>query len=137
MRQENHTFFFYGTLMDRAILNRVTGVYFQPFNLRPGILKNFKRVTVKNCNYPAILESEGNEVEGIVVNGITADAVGRLDEFEDNNYERKNVTVALLNRSIVNATAYVAGSEMLLDDIAWDFDSWYRIHRSEFLKRFN
>ena len=69
--------------MDRVILNRVTGIYFQAFRLRPGILKDFKRLTVKECDYPAILESEGNEVEGIVVHGITADAVDRLDEFED------------------------------------------------------
>ena len=48
--------------MDRVILNRVTGVYFQPFRLRPGTLKDFKRMTVKKCTYPAILESEGDEV---------------------------------------------------------------------------
>ena len=137
MRQENHTFFFYGTLMDRVILNRVTGVYFQPFRLRPGTLKDFKRMTVKKCTYPAILESEGDEVEGVVVHDITADAVERLDEFEDNNYERKDVIVELLSGSSVKAVAYIAGSEMLLDDVAWNFDAWRRFHRSNFLKRLN
>ena len=121
--------------MDHVVLKRVTGRDFEPFRKRLGILKGFKRMTVRKCNYPAILESKGNEVGGIVVDGITTDVVERLDAFEDTTYERKNVIVGLGNGSTVNAEAYVAGSEMLLDDVVWDFDLWYQFHRSEFLRR--
>jgi hypothetical protein len=41
-----NTFFFYGTLMDRALLSRVTGVHFDAAQLRPGVLKDYKRVRV-------------------------------------------------------------------------------------------
>ena len=121
--------------MDHVILSRVTGIYFETFRLRPGVLKNFKRLKVKNQHYPAIIEARGNEVEGVVVHGLTSNAVRRLDEFEDTDYERRNIVVGILNGQNVKAAVYVAGSGMMLDDIDWDFDTWYRHHRSSFLRR--
>ena len=121
--------------MDPLVLKRVAGRYFDTMRRQPGALKNFKRVKVKGAHYPAIIKSNGDEVQGIVVSGITSDELARLDEFEDDQYERKNIVVGLLNGRKINATAYVAGIGMSLDDDGWDLADWQCFHRKQFLAK--
>ena len=69
--------------MDSIVLKRVIGGYYKGIQKRQGILKDFKRVKVKEAHYPAIVDSKGDKVEGLVVYGIASDALLLLDEFED------------------------------------------------------
>ena len=121
--------------MDSVVLNRVTRISFDDVQLRPAILKDYKRVQVENANYPAIYQSEGFEVKGVIVHGITPTIMARLDAFEDVGYERHNVSVDLGNGRCVCASAYIASPKMLLVEEPWDFEVWQRYHRSHFLKR--
>ena len=134
MNPSHFTYFFYGTLMDNLVLNKVIGRYAKDIQKRPGVLKGFKRLGVKGANYPAIINSKGDQVEGEVVYGITDEAVLRLDEFEDDEYQRKNVVVFLRDGRKIQAATYVAGSNMLLGKDEWNFAMWQLNHRKEFMK---
>ena len=94
--------------MDSIVLKRVIGGYDKGIQKRQGILKDFKRVKVKEAHYPAIVDSKGDKVEGLVVYGIANDALLLLDEFEDDEYQRKNVTVLLRDDQKTKAATYVA-----------------------------
>lgn len=120
--------------MDRALLSRVTGVHFDAAQLRPGLLKDYKRVRVAKVTYPAIFGSVGNEVEGVIVHGITRSIMSLLDDFEHEEYDRQNVVVELINGRSVDAMAYIAGPNMVLDEDAWDFQVWRRCHQQQFLE---
>ena len=72
------TYFFYGTLMDRDVLNIVSGLNLAPARLRPARLPGYRRVRVQDVQYPAVLRFEGYSVEGCVVHGIPA-AAARID----------------------------------------------------------
>ena len=120
--------------MDSIVLKRVIGGYNKGIQKRQGILKDFKRVKVKEAHYPAIVDSKGDKVEGLVVYGIANDALLLLDEFEDDEYQRKNVTVLLRDDQNTKATTYVAGPNMSLDDEGWCFSKWQQNHRKEFLE---
>ena len=50
--------------MDSIVLKRVIGGYYKGIQKRQGILKDFKRVKVKEAHYPAIVDSKGDKVEG-------------------------------------------------------------------------
>ena len=82
----NYTLFFYGTLMDSTVLKGVTGPDYQKMRRVIGVLKDFKRRKVKDAQYPAIIGSVGEKVEGIVVSEITSHALAQLDKFEDDDY---------------------------------------------------
>ena len=120
--------------MDSIVLKRVIGEYNKGIQKRQGILKDFKRVKVKEAHYPAIVDSKGDKVEGLVVYGITNDALLLLDGFEDDEYRRKNVTVFLRDDQKTKAATYVAGPNMALDDEGWCFSTWQKNHRKEFLE---
>ena len=120
--------------MDSIVLKRVIGGYYKGIQKRQGILKDFKRVKVKEAHYPAIVDSKGDKVEGLVVYGIANDALLLLDQFEDDEYERKNVAVLVRGGQKTTAATYVAGSNMSLDHEEWCLGTWQQNHRKEFLK---
>ena len=120
--------------MDSIVLKRVIGRYHKGIQKRQGILNDFKRVKVKEAHYPAIVHSKGDKVEGLVVYGIVNDALLLLDQFEDDEYQRKNVAVLVGDDQKTKAATYVAGPNMSLDDEGWCFSTWQKNHRKEFLE---
>ena len=120
--------------MDRIVLKRVIGRYHKGIQKRQGILKDFKRVKVKEAHYPAIVDSNGDKVEGLVVYGIANDALLLLDQFEDDEYQRKDVAVLVRGGEETTAATYVAGPNMSLDDEGWCLSTWQQNHRKEFLE---
>ena len=120
--------------MDRIVLKRVMGRYHKGIQKRQGILKDFKRVKVKEAHYPAVVDSKGDKVEGLVVYGIVNDALLLLDQFEDDEYQRQYVAVLERGGQEITAATYVAGPNMSLDNEGWSFSTWQRNHRKEFLE---
>jgi len=120
--------------MDSIVLKRVIGRYHKGILKRQGTLNDFKRVKVKEAHYPAIINSKGDKVEGLVVYGIANDALLLLDQFEDDEYQRKDVAVLVRGGQETTATTYVASPNMSLDDEGWCFSKWQQNHRKEFLE---
>ena len=120
--------------MDRIVLKRVIGRYHKSIQKRPGILNDFKRLKVKEAHYPAIVDSKGDKVEGLVVYGIANDALLLLDQFEDDEYQRKDVAVLVRGGEETTAATYVAGPNMSIEDEEWCFSTWQRNYRKEFLE---
>ena len=120
--------------MDSIVLKGVIGGYAKGIRKRTGILKDFKRVKVKGAHYPAIIDCKGEKVEGLVVYGISNNALLLLDKFEDDEYQRKNVTVFTRNDQKTKVATYVAGPNMSIDEEGWCFSTWQQNHRKEFLE---
>lgn len=135
MSPANYAFFFYGTLMDPKVLEIVIGENYTNLRQQPGILGDFKRSIVKGADYPAIIPSRGNQVDGIFVEGISTEGKACLDDFEDDDYRYKRVNVSLSDGREVCALVYIAGPEMLLEDRDWNMNDWKVNHRLAFLKK--
>jgi len=143
------TAFFYGTLMAPQVLHRVChgstapdNPIYASHNLKatPAILHNFRRHKVRYADYPAILPVSRSTVRGTFVSGLTDADIWRLDLFEGDEYERRNVRVKLLMKvgdesghgnvegEEVGAETYVwiAGEDRLEDD-EWDFAEASRV----------
>ncbi|TGZ79512.1 hypothetical protein EX30DRAFT_109658 [Ascodesmis nigricans] len=131
-------FFFYGTLMSSAILNRV--IYgpspprYSYLRIQPAILPEFTRRKVQGADYPGIVPAPGSSVKGTFVIGLREDHVRKLDFFEGDDYERRNVPVKVLNEEggeeegeEVQAEAYVwiAGVEGLREE-EWSYEEFVR-----------
>ncbi|KAJ3541599.1 hypothetical protein NMY22_g3833 [Coprinellus aureogranulatus] len=102
-----YTAFFYGTLMHPKILKRVIQNDGSHLEICPGVLLNYTRHRVKQCEYPGIvpyergkqlfpdreLEQEERSVRGTIVRGLSLSDIGHLDTFEGDEYERLPVSV--------------------------------------------
>lgn len=123
--------FAYGTLMSRDILRRVAGVELVASN---GTLEGFRRLAARGEEFPAMVPSKGDEVEGVVYWQVPAFAWRRLDRFEGKMYRREVVSVSRLDGRRVLAGAYLAGpaAYSLLTASEWDPDRFRWFGKARF-----
>lgn len=108
----------------------------------PAILHGYSRHRVRYCDYPGIIpdkdSAQKNTVLGTLVTGLTKANLGKLDDFEGPEYERRRVTVKVL-KEVGNAKGegnvegeerevdtYVFLYENHLEDKEWDFEEFRR-----------
>lgn len=128
-----HNLFTYGTLMCRDIMAAVTGRIHEGF---PAQLWNYRRLRVRDENYPGIIEVGGFSVLGIVYRGISDVGLIRLDRFEGEMYERLRVVVHEPDGTRTKVFAYVVKQEFTgrLDSRDWNFDDFLLNGKNDFLR---
>jgi len=142
-----HTLFFYGTLLHPPILHRVIHGPSNPsfpspassyVYTRPAILSNHRRHRVKGADYPAVVPASRSTVRGTLATGLTEQDVRRLDIFEGEEYERRQIKVRALKgdgkgeetvedgEEIQTETyVWIAGQDRL-EEGEWDFETFKR-----------
>jgi gamma-glutamylcyclotransferase (GGCT)/AIG2-like uncharacterized protein YtfP len=116
--------FVYGSLMDREIMNHVSGS--DPFG-KSAVLHDFGRYKIEDAHYPGMLKEQGNRVEGLLYFDVVPDAVYRLDIFEGEMYSREEVDVRLKeNNDMHKAMTYVLKDEYryVLSSSGWSFEEF-------------
>ncbi|KAL2136934.1 hypothetical protein VTI74DRAFT_95 [Chaetomium olivicolor] len=140
-----HCAFFYGTLMVPDVFYSVCyGTKDVPeaiaklHSFHPAILHGYCRRRVKYADYPGITEDKDHEVFGTFTTGLTNANMAKLDYFEGSQYERRKVTVKLLEKlgnlkgegnvegEERTAEVYVFRDKRELEDKEWDLEEFRR-----------
>jgi gamma-glutamylcyclotransferase (GGCT)/AIG2-like uncharacterized protein YtfP len=90
-------------------------------------LEGFTCFRIRNADYPEIFPREGCRVDGTLFSGITESEWERLDYYESDFYERRQVNVRLANGKSARAFAYVLPPEnesMCLKE-SWDLNRYH------------
>jgi len=124
--------FTYGTLMVPEIMRHVAGCDLQRVEVT---LEGYVRYGVRGEQYPAVIGSAGERVEGILYRDVPTEAMRRLDLFEGEMYGRETVRVvrdhdrvAMAAEVYVFKPAYVH----LLTGEPWDFQRFLKNGRKSF-----
>lgn len=130
-------YFFYGTLMDRELLERVAGEPVAPSRVAPATISGFRRTGVVGRSYPILVENPGGRVAGILVFGLSARAAMRLDAYEGANYRLADAEVKAGQRLVaVRYYAFVGATNGLRSDWRdWDLDRWRRRWKRRAMRR--
>lgn len=96
--------FVYGTLQYPHLLQHLLG-RIPPH--QPAILHHFARYTIRNADYPGIIPFPGARTDGILLTGIQPAEWERLDQYEDDLYERRTVTLLLPDETRTTAFTYI------------------------------
>jgi hypothetical protein len=130
------TFFFFGTLMDRDVLERVLGRPVPEEQLAAARLPGYRRVRAAAATYPVLLPRAGGVVEGVVLRAATRRDVARILHFEQAEYEPRVLPVDLVGDGRrLEARVFMALDSMGLTEEDWDLESWAREHKAAFLAR--
>lgn len=123
--------FAYGTLMAPDIMTRVAGCR---LDSRPASLYGFFRSKVRDEMYPGIREKDGGVVAGLLYLAVPADAMQRLDLFEGEMYERRQVMVLLDSGEERAAMTYVFRPQYhdLLTGIPWEYEEFLSLGKQSF-----
>jgi len=123
--------FAYGSLMCPDIMQLVSGLSLQG---TPALLRGFQRCQVLNEPYPAIKASPTQQVEGMLYQGLLPDAWQRLDRFEGEMYQRRQVLLVDAHSQVIEACAYVIRPQYehhLLHE-EWSFEDFLRHGKAQF-----
>ncbi|MCC5845187.1 MAG: gamma-glutamylcyclotransferase [Verrucomicrobia bacterium] len=96
--------FVYGTLQYPELLEHLLGRV-PPH--RAARLEGYARYTVRGADYPGIIPEEGARTDGLILSGIQTREWERLDQYEDDLYERRCVTPTLEDGGRITAFAYI------------------------------
>ncbi|KAI8373076.1 uncharacterized protein BYT42DRAFT_579120 [Radiomyces spectabilis] len=142
--------FFYGTLMNDAVLGRVLcgpaasaetkSHKLNTLRRRPAMLKGHKRFALKNLDYPAVIEADlDDEVVGILCEGLTENDIVRLDTFEGDEYARCSVKATPLAGDVkeaVDCAVYVwIGDKLHLELHDWQPEEFLKSRLNDWLQR--
>jgi gamma-glutamylcyclotransferase (GGCT)/AIG2-like uncharacterized protein YtfP len=123
----------YGTLQVPAIIALIVG---RPLVGQPARLPGYSRFRIQNRVYPAIIPAAGGDVPGILYPGLEVAELERLDHYEGEIYERRELNVLVAEES-VPACTYVLRPEHVhrLSEEPWDLGQFEREHLASYLAR--
>jgi gamma-glutamylcyclotransferase (GGCT)/AIG2-like uncharacterized protein YtfP len=125
-------FFAYGTLMLPEVMDVVCG---RRCAAVPAVLSGHRRRLLHGAVYPVLLPAVGEEVAGVLWEGLDAAALARLDRFEDAIYERTLRRVVLASGEEREAFVYVLRPEhhALASAAGWNEAEFRARHLAAFL----
>ncbi|QDC10114.1 NUDIX domain-containing protein [Oceanicola sp. D3] len=118
--------FIYGTLMHMPLLRVVLGAGFDAVQVQPARLPGWRVEAVPGEVYPMVRADPGGVAEGLLLSGLTEEALARADFYEglDNyGYLRKPVEVQT-DGGAAEATTYVPVGEDGAAAGPWSFERW-------------
>lgn len=127
-------YFFYGTLMDGAVLAAVLGRT-PPRPFRPAVLDGYLRVFRKGRSYPVLVPAGGESVPGRLVEGLGEGDARRLDAFEGPEYTLREIRVRLPRGREVGALVFMPRPGVPASSVPWAPADWHRRHRTRYLQR--
>jgi len=129
---EAKAFFAYGTLQLPEVMIRVVG---RTFLSEPALLEGYARLCIRGETFPGLIEAPGRRTRGSLYAGIDPSALERLDRFEDDFYERREVRVRTNDGEDRAAETYVVPKAMahVLSQEPWDETQFRSKHLSAFL----
>lgn len=133
MKSQN--IFIYGSLM----FDRVWDVLIRDaYSKTAASLYDYRRVCVKQEDYPALIEYKDAHVDGVLVIGIMPPDINVLDRFEGEYYCRKKVKVVSENGEKIDAETYIFREVYrgLLTKDEWGVDNFRKHGIDRFLDRY-
>lgn len=121
--------FFYGTLMDAAILEAVLGRVVAAGDRHAAVLEGWERLPVAGRPYPMLARRPDARVEGLLVVGLTPRDRKRLDRYEGPEYRVETLEVRTADGPAA-AAVYLCRPGIRPGAGSWDMEAWRRRHRA-------
>jgi gamma-glutamylcyclotransferase (GGCT)/AIG2-like uncharacterized protein YtfP len=96
--------FTYGTLMQSGVWLTAAG---RPFPCEHATLHGYEARCLRGVHFPGLIEAPGAVTPGLLYRGVDAATMQRLDAYEDDFYQRIEVTVLTAAGEAVCAQVYL------------------------------
>jgi gamma-glutamylcyclotransferase (GGCT)/AIG2-like uncharacterized protein YtfP len=124
--------FVYGSLLFNTIIEGLTG---KTFRTKDANLTGFKRHSLTDADYPAIVKNKSSEVAGKILFDVDKESLEILTFFEGADYQKQLATITLDDKTIEVLTFVWIGDPEMLNKEEWDKEkfaqeslSFYCIH---------
>ncbi|MDF1791400.1 MAG: gamma-glutamylcyclotransferase [Thalassobaculaceae bacterium] len=126
-------YFFFGTLLDRDVLELVLARSVADGAFVPAVLDGYRRVRVRKDSFPMLVADPDGSVEGRVFETRSAEEDARILFFEDFDYGLLPCRPSTAG-GIVEAMFCGIDTAVEPSDEPWDLEVWAARHKPGFLK---
>lgn len=126
-------FFFFGLLSDPEILNLVAGRDVPGYPYPPAHLEAHRLVRVQRETFPMLVAAPDARVPGVIVEGLNAEDLARINFFESVEYEPRPLIVQAAEGPI-EALAFATTERAIPDQEPWTFQDWSRRFKAHDLR---
>jgi Gamma-glutamyl cyclotransferase, AIG2-like len=126
-----HTYFFYGSLMDRELLEAVIDRDSQHLSFTPGALGGFVAEIAHGYSFPTLVPRVPGSVNGLIAHGLQDADVSRIAYFEDTEYAPVAQGIET-DRGTITASVFMSTQSLRSSGVPWDFSHW-RVHHKAVL----
>lgn len=129
------TFFFFGTLMDRDVLDVVLDREVGEGGLAPARLAGVRRVEAARRPYPLLVPDRKGVVEGVLLLRPSRRDAVRIRHYEDEEYVERRVVVRPAGGGLVRSRAFFAIEALGRSERPWDLAAWAAAHKEAYLRQ--
>ncbi len=134
MTQDGDLFSF-GTLMDTELLEIVCGQSLDTIIREPAHIKDYIALWVQNDHYPVLVPREGATTQGVIIRGLTDEALDRIIFFEGGEFSLQNVEVQNA-RNVRESVIFFADNALKsVSDTPWHLEQWQRATKPDTMPR--
>lgn len=127
------SFFFFGTLTDRDVLEIVLGRPVAEDELAPARLHGYRRVRTASRPYPMLRPDPEGIIEGMLLIEASRRDEARILHFEDGEYVDRPIAVRSASGQKIEARVFFALAGMGETEEPWEPGSWASRHKPGFL----
>ena len=125
-------YFFFGTLMDRDVLELVLARPVDAEAVRPAFLDGYRRVRVSKDTFPMLVADPQARVDGVVFETRTAEEDARILFFEDFDYGLEPCHPRTAD-GVVEAMYCGIDSGLEASEEAWSLEDWAPTYKVGFM----
>ena len=127
-------FFFFGTLRDKDILEVVTDRAVDGHPFAAAFLSGYRLLRVRRETFPMLIEAPGADVEGTVVEDLSAADIERIRFYESIEYDPAEHRVTLAAGGSLTCHVFAATGKIEHSGEAWTYEDWARRHKAKELR---
>jgi hypothetical protein len=121
--------FFFGSLMDLELLALVIGRPVDGLATAAAVLHGFARRRAVGESFPVIVPHPGGWVDGLLVDGLTAADLDRIQFFEGSDYALHPFVVECAEERI-DVHVFLPTVRLEAEPSAWDLAAWVETERA-------
>lgn len=124
-----HTYFFYGSLMDRELLEAVIDRDSGHLSFTPGMLVGFAAEIAHGYSFPTLVPRDSASVHGLVAHGLHDADIARIVYFEDTEYAPMAQEIDT-DSGRITASVFMSTHMLRSSGVPWDFQHWRQHHKA-------
>lgn len=127
--------FSFGTLMDTELLTTVCGQHLDTLELTPACVQDHVRRWVTDDHYPVLVPQLGSATTGLVIGGLTQEALNRIVFFEGEEFELSPLAVQRADGTMLSVQYFADTNRKVISDSEWTLEQWQRSTKPDTMVR--
>ena len=121
--------------MDTELLPLVSEQALDSLTLQQATVPDHRRRWVLDDHYPVLVPAHGETTRGLVIRGLTEEALNRIIFFEGEEFSLSPIDVQLDNGSWEAVSYFADNHRKEISDSDWSLEEWQRTTKADTMPR--